>query len=345
MLFKKISLIKMSLDCVFCKKVFSCKSSLNTHQKTSKSCNNGNTQKITFDCNYCKKKLASNQVLLKHLEICHVKKSEENKTKEEEYKKILNDKTLLESLLNTQKFDFETRIQEIQKNFEKRLEEQEKYFDKLVINETISKEKVKHEYVGKENMYKAQLKKYEEIIKDLQDKLAALKTPNVVNNTTNIQVLGNFLTQEHIDDKIKYHLTEKKILNGLKGIAQFTCEHILKDENGHLLYACYDVARQKFKYKDKDGNEITDMNAEKLVQLLGPSVVKKYQGFCEKTEDDIKWYKRKKDTSDTLEEERDYEKQVDALEWKLKLLNNLKMEIIGICNNNRFSTELTKLTC
>jgi hypothetical protein len=320
--------------CVICNKAFSSKSNLNTHLKTTK-CAGEN--KKTYDCNFCNNKFASKRILVNHVENCVSKKEKENS------ENIINEYKIL---LKNQKLEYEKLLLDKELQIQKRLEEQEKYFDKLVINETISKEKVKHEYVGKENMYKAQLKKYEEIIKDLQDKLVSLKTTVINNSTTNnVQVLGNFLTQEHIDDKIKYHLTEKKILNGLKGIAQFTCEHILKDENGHLLYACYDVARQKFKYKDKDGNEITDMNAEKLVQLLGPSVVKKYQGFCEKTEDDIKWYKRKKDTSDTLEEERDYEKQVDALEWKLKLLNNLKMEIIGICNNNRFSTELTKLTC
>jgi hypothetical protein len=335
--------MSLSIICNICEKVFSSKSNLNTHLKTTK-CAGDN--KISYECEFCKNKFTSKQVLNKHNIICFSKKEFDVKDQEKNYyEKIIE---TYELRLQEQEKNTCIRIQEMQKSFEKRLEEQEKYFDKLVINETISKEKVKHEYVGKENMYKAQLKKYEEIIKDLQDKLVSLKTTVINNSTTtnnNVQVLGNFLTQEHIDDKIKYHLTEKKILNGLKGIAQFTCEHILKDENGHLLYACYDVARQKFKYKDKDGNEITDMNAEKLVQLLGPSVVKKYQGFCEKTEDDIKWYKRKKDTSDTLEEERDYEKQVDALEWKLKLLNNLKMEIIGICNNNRFSTELTKLTC
>jgi hypothetical protein len=59
----------------------------------------------------------------------------------------------------------------MQKSFEKRLEEQEKHFDKLVINETINKEKVKHECMVKENMLREQITKLEEKNKELQEKL------------------------------------------------------------------------------------------------------------------------------------------------------------------------------
>lgn len=316
-----MSLLNNEISCTTCNKNFSSKSNLNTHLKTSK-CAGEN--RVSYDCEYCKNKFASKQFLNRHVDICAIKK-------EKDHYEIIID-------------EYKGLVRQQETAFEKRLEEQEKFFDKLIINETISKEKVKHEYVGKENIYKLQLTKYEATIKDLQDKLAALKAP-VIMNTTNIQVLGNFITQEHIDNKIREHLTEKKMLAGIKGIAQFTYEHILKDNNGHLLYACYDVARQKFKYKDANGNEITDMNAEKLVQLLGPTVVKKYQRFCDKTVEDIEWYKRKHSQADTTDESIEYGKQVDDLEMKLKLLNNIRLEIIGICNNNKFSTELTKLAC
>lgn len=344
-----MSLNEPILKCTYCFKNFSSKSSLNVHIKTSKYCMGEN--KIFYNCSYCDKNLTSNQYLIKHESICQIKKNMDVNQKQEDYNKLLQEKINLDKLVEEQRKSFkdkekmyEIRLEDLQKSFDKRFEEQEKYFDKLIVAETISKEKVKHEYVGKENMYKVQLAKYEAIIKDLQDKLASLKTP-IVQNTTNIQVLGNFITQEHIDNKVREHLTDKKILCGMKGIAQFAYEHILKDENGNLLYACYDVARQKFKYKDKDGNEIVDMNAEKLVQLLGPSVVKKYQRLCEKTKEDIEWYKRKRSQADTTDESIEYGKQLDDYEMKLKLLDNIRLEIIGICNNNKFSTELTKLVC
>lgn len=326
--------------CTICNKLFSSKSNLNTHLKTSK-CAGDN--RVSYDCDYCKNKFSSKQFLNRHVDTCISKKDKHYyDVIIEEYKiKMIE----IDLRLQEKEKSFEKRFEDQQKSFDKRFEEQEKYFEKLIVAETISKEKVKHEYVGKENMYKSQLVKYEAIIKDLQDKLATLKAPSIVNNTTTIQVLGNFITQEHIDSKVREHLTDKKMLCGMKGIAQFAYEHILKDENGNLLYACYDVARQKFKYKDKDGNEIVDMNAEKLVQLLGPSVVKKYQRLCEKTKEDIEWYKRKRSQADTTDESIEYGKQLDDYEMKLKLLDNIRLEIIGICNNNKFSTELTKLVC
>ena len=47
---------------------------------------------------------------------------------------------------------------------------------------------------------------------------------------------------------------DKYLLDGIKGVAQFVYDHIVKLEDGSIAYACFDTSRQVFKYKDQNGN-------------------------------------------------------------------------------------------
>ena len=47
--------------------------------------------------------------------------------------------------------------------------------------------------------------------------------------------------------------------------------HLLQTESGEPMYECTDVARQKFEFRNVDGNMETDPNATKLIRNLGQS--------------------------------------------------------------------------
>jgi 5-methylcytosine-specific restriction endonuclease McrA len=63
--------------CKFCKQEFLKKSTLTRHLETAKYCNTGK-EKISFDCSFCSKKLASKPRLEYHTNICKSRKKSES---------------------------------------------------------------------------------------------------------------------------------------------------------------------------------------------------------------------------------------------------------------------------
>jgi 5-methylcytosine-specific restriction endonuclease McrA len=63
--------------CKFCKQEFLKKSTLTRHLETAKYCNTGK-EKISFDCSFCSKKLASKPRLEYHTNICKARKKSES---------------------------------------------------------------------------------------------------------------------------------------------------------------------------------------------------------------------------------------------------------------------------
>jgi hypothetical protein len=115
-----------------------------------------------------------------------------------------------------------------------------------------------------------------QMICDLQDKLEnialkAVSTSSTTNNnntmTKNIQI-NNFLknapalTDAVIQDNIKY-LTLDHHVQGAEGYAKYAMEFPFK---GRIV--CVDVARNKIKYKDGDGNVIEDAGFQKMMMKL-----------------------------------------------------------------------------
>jgi hypothetical protein len=65
------------VTCKFCKQEFLKKSTLTCHLETAKYCNTGK-EKISFDCSFCSKKLASKPRLEYHTNICKARKKSES---------------------------------------------------------------------------------------------------------------------------------------------------------------------------------------------------------------------------------------------------------------------------
>ena len=224
--------------CEFCEKEFKTKSNFNIHQKTAKYClEKQGKENNDYQCKYCKKKITNKQRLETHLEICSVKLSG-NCAKIKDLESKVKELEKLESKK-------EKIIEKLEKEKEKELEKLEKDKDKII--------------------EKLELKN-----KELEDKLykileKAVDKPTTTNNTTNIEKL-EMISKNFLDEQSQY-LTIDHIKNGADGYANFFLEHQLKDR-----IVCTDFSRRKLKYKDENGEIITDPEMNSLSILLFNSI-------------------------------------------------------------------------
>jgi hypothetical protein len=103
--------------------------------------------------------------------------------------------------------------------------------------------------------------RYEQQVKELQDKLENIAVKAVsrpTHTTSNKTQINNFIqqlqpvTEEKLKESVT-NLTIDHIKKGPEGYAQYALDYPLKDK-----MICVDYSRRKVKFKDKDGNVITD---------------------------------------------------------------------------------------
>jgi len=105
--------------------------------------------------------------------------------------------------------------------------------------------------------------------RDLVQKLAAQPKTTTNNNDNRIRINNNFFDNpERIKQMIDEKLTKDYISDGQKGVAQFACKNLLKDENGNMNYICSDPSRHIFKFQNSEGNVEKDLKANKLTNML-----------------------------------------------------------------------------
>ena len=117
------------------------------------------------------------------------------------------------------------------------------------------------------NIYKKQIEYQQNIIKELKNiTLKAIEKPININN--NNQKISNTINNKYvnispfiikegeIERKVKNNFTEKMFLDGQQGVADFTYNNILLDDNGDSKYICNDISRGNFVYKDDKGEII-----------------------------------------------------------------------------------------
>jgi len=310
------------MECQFCKKIFSSISSLNNHKITAKYCLKIQGNIISkYECEFCNKSFTKKSGLKTHLISCKEKKSKnedikdstiDNLTKEiNNLKKDKDDKNLLISKLDTKL--------------------------KLITEKT--KEQI--------NNYKEQIEEYKEQIYQLQDRLERMGTKAIekptsttTNNTINKIQLNTFPSQQEINNKIEGKFNDVYILNGMKGVADFVYENIIKLEDGNVVYACYDRARQMFKYKDKDGNEIKDPKAMKLRKMIKPGLMAQTNTMLKYFNDECEYLDKRKDNGLEID---DYE--YNKLNYLREKILELGFEISNINETNKFTNNLADLTC
>ena len=302
------------MECEFCNKIFSSKSSLNFHQKTTKYClklqgKNGHTN--NFVCEYCYKKFTTKQQLCIHNNLCKTKNKDE---KEKEFEEKLKEKEK----------EFEEKLKEKEKEFEEKLKEKLKEKEKEFEEKLKEKENIIYGYKEKNAGLVGQLitlKEDHELFKEI----AKQPKNSTTNNTLNITSCIDFDNIDKIKDVIHNDFNINYAINGQKGLARFVKDKLLKDDNGNLLYICTDPSRQIFKYKDVKGEIKKDVEAKKLTEYIVDGGIKK------KTVDVAnKWYT---DDNGGIDME------------KFSLIMNQQQSILNLKDdNNSFKKELASIT-
>jgi hypothetical protein len=239
-------------NCSYCNHAFSTKTSLISHQKTAKYClkiqaSEGIDIKFLFTCDFCSKILSQQIDLDRHQLKCSSKKEADNNNKHELIIKELENKLFLKDKLIKK-----IRIENTQKLLEK---------DKII--EIKKKDLQEHKRVIKElqEEYKKQMEMQN---KDLQDRMQSMAEKAIAKPSSFNQIINNLLpiTTEHLNDQVQY-LTIDHVKNGAIGYAKYALEHPLKDR-----LVCTDTSRKKGKYKDSDGNIVSDPEMSSITKKL-----------------------------------------------------------------------------
>jgi hypothetical protein len=238
------------IKCQFCDKFFTTKSNLTYHQKNTISCLEKQGKKKKHVCNFCNKELTTNERLISHLNVCKGKEKMKDLDdiikREREYKLKIKE---LEDTRNNEKEEYKLKIKELE--------------------DTLKKER--YEYILK---IETMLKETHNAVIDIAKQPKTINTSN--NNSHNdnrIKSQNNSQTFDindvkRINNVLETYLTPEVLAKGQKGVAEMLKEHLLKNENGELIYECSDVSRQKFEFINKHGYTEPDPKAAKLISSL-----------------------------------------------------------------------------
>ena len=179
--------------------------------------------------------------------------------------------------------------------------------------------------------YEKIISEKDKIIKDLQDKLEnialkAVSRPSVINaNTDNRvqQTINNLLpiTDEHLREQAQF-LTLDHIKQGALGYANFACDYALKDR-----ITCVDLSRRKVKYKNPDGNIITDPEMAVLSKKLFTSIQDKNTQLTRQYKDELRdmILQKYRDVGDIMtdEETRELDLAIEQINKHMQDASNL----------------------
>ena len=229
------------MKCEFCGNEFSNKTSLNSHQKTAKYCLELRNEQVTlYSCEHCKKGFTKPFHLQRHQEIC----------------KTIDSNTLL-NLKSIKQENIELKNQHI--IYKKEIENKDMIIQqqKLIIEE--QKLAIKHF----QDDQRKQINDLNDRIQSMAEK--AISKPSTLNqtNTTN-QIINNMMpiTDAHLQEHIQ-NLNSVHVQNGASGYAKYALEYPLKD-----MILCTDFQRRSCKYKDENGNVVSDPEMTKITKRL-----------------------------------------------------------------------------
>jgi hypothetical protein len=287
------------LTCEFCKKEYTTKSVLTHHIKTSKKCILLRGEKIEskelFNCEYCDFKTLTKFGLKSHL--CKNKTEfeikQENLKLKTETKKIEKTIKLLEKQIRTQS---KTNDEEKERLFLLQVELNQEKERVLLLNSELNKSREEYEIKLKEatNNFEKERSKLEEKIKTHEVHLFALSS-KATTTTSNVRinnVYNNLETLDLNEDKIRRavedNFTDTHFNDGVKGVARFTKDYILKtNEEGKTKYICSDTSRGIFKYLDENGLLQKDVKASRLKNSIQAPISKKsYNMFMLKLDEE-----------------------------------------------------------
>ena len=155
------------------------------------------------------------------------------------------------------------------------------------------------------------IQEQKQLIKDLRNNIQELAMKAVSRSTTtkNTQI-NNYIqnlqpiTDEHLLENVQ-HLSIDHILRGPEGYADYALEYPLKDR-----LICVDYARRKVKFKDREGNIITDPEMTNLATKFFNSIKDKNKELIVEYGEKLK--ENFGDEIDTIVKIFDYKSAVDS---------------------------------
>ena len=288
------------MECKYCNQILKSASSLNQHQKTAKYClSKQNKEPIKEHvCNFCGTGFLVKSTLNSHLRICKAS----NPMVQEQLQMFDETKSRLDLSLSREKENsiiFENKI--IEKD--RIIEEQ-----KLIIKEFQDDQR-------KQN-------------KDLTDRIQsiaekAISKPSTVNqNTTTNQIINNMMpiTDEHLQEHI-HNLNSIHVQNGASGYAKYALEFPLKD-----MIVCTDFQRRNCKYKDENGNVVSDPEMTKITKRLFSAIKERNEELINEYSAELqaKWRSMNVSANSNMNEEENdlFSSQTnEALEFALEVLS------------------------
>jgi flagellin-like hook-associated protein FlgL len=140
----------------------------------------------------------------------------------------------------------------------------------LLQHQSICLEFIKEQHEIEKKALQQEIQALKNTIKELAEKAISNAKP-VVNNNHNTTINNhienlNVITEAHLQDQAK-HLTIEHIKKGALGYSEYFLEHPLKDR-----VVCTDYSRRKLKYKNEQGEVVTDPELSKLSDLLFKSI-------------------------------------------------------------------------
>jgi hypothetical protein len=230
------------MECEFCKKILNSKSALNVHQKNTK---------------YCLKLQGNSQ---KGQFVCECGKDFHNKHHLISHQDVCR-------LVNTVYVqELRNRVNTAEQELRNRVNNAEQ--ENIILSSKLS------------DAFNT--------IKDLQDRiekitLQAINRPTHQTKNKQIINLAPFdLTQDKAKIIFANKYTPEYFLQGMKGLARFVSDHIVKTDTGESIYACYDRSRDVFKYKNESGEYINDIKAVRLVEIIHPAAAEHSRSMNDK---------------------------------------------------------------
>ncbi len=232
------------MECQFCHKTFSSKSTVTYHQKTAKYClqiQGKDRAEKEYKCE-CGKILTSKHNHEVHTKICTVRE------------KII--------YLEKRNKDLEIMNEEL-KDLNKDLHQKNKEFEKLLIE----KDNIICTLRGSIDVYKEDHSTLLDIAKQPKNNNTTTTTTTNHTKVLNIKAPFDFEDKTKLENALSNYNLEY-FLDGQKGLARFLADTLLRDEENNYKYLCTDLGRAVFKYKDHFGNIQKDYEAKRLTNYL-----------------------------------------------------------------------------
>jgi len=281
------------MNCEYCGTILKTLSSLKLHQKTAKYClsNQTNTTTEEHSCTACSKKFNRKSSLDNHLKIC------KEKTFETELR-----------------LKYENREKELIAFYEKDRIIQDK--DRIIQEQKLIIEEQK--IIIKE--FQDDQRKQN---KDLNDRIQSMAEKAIAKpSTLNQNIINNMMpiTDAHLQEHVQ-NLNPLHVQNGASGYAKYALEYPLKD-----MIVCTDFQRRNCKYKDENGNVISDPEMTKITKRLFSAIKERNEELINEYSAELqaKWRSiNASGNSDMNQEESDaFSTQTnDALEFVMNVLS------------------------